>query len=225
MSAVDINALAATAARNAIAPDQYLPIVTAPPFIPSRALFNIRDIGQVSGSGVPAGLAYRCGALDHVAKDPDAVAWMTSHVKKVFDLRKAGAERETAPDPELEGVENIWLPPSGVYPTPKLEDFVVNNGIDAWKVQYMVVARMYAPTFKAVLDHIRDQPTVPFLFHCTGKYCSLPDCNFDNSATPADSPFTSRSRQNRRPCWTSSPSRGIVPRRRKAGLYAVPNWH
>lgn len=173
MSAVDINALAATAARNSIPPDQYLPIVTAPPFVPSRALFNIRDVGQVSGSGVPAGLAYRSGALDHVAKDPDAVAWMTSHVKKVFDLRKAGAERETAPDPELEGVENIWLPPDGVYPTPKLEDFVVNNGIDAWKVQYMVVAHMYAPTYKVVLEHIRDQPTVPFLFHCTGK-CPSP---------------------------------------------------
>lgn len=173
MSAVDINALAATAARNSIPADQYLPIVTAPPFVPSRALFNIRDVGQVSGSGVPAGLAYRSGALDHVAKDPDAVAWMTSHVKKVFDLRKAGAERETAPDPELEGVENVWLPADGVYPTPKLEDFVVNNGIDAWKAQYLIVARMYAPTYRAVLEHVRDQPTVPFLFHCTGKFFFL----------------------------------------------------
>lgn len=170
ISAVDVNALAATEARNAIPVDTYLPIVTAPPFVPSRSLFNLRDVGAVADSGVPSGLAFRCGALDHVSKDPDAVEWLSTHVKKIFDLRKQGSERDSAPDPVLDGIENVWLPAKGEYPVPNLDDFAKNDGKDAWKQQYMNVARMYSPTFKAVLEHIRDHPTVPFLFHCTGTF-------------------------------------------------------
>jgi hypothetical protein len=28
---------------------------------------------------------------------------------------------------------------------------------------------MYKPTIRALLEHVRDSPEVPFLFHCTGS--------------------------------------------------------
>lgn len=169
----DINAIAATHARDAIPPEALLPILTSAPFVPSRSLFNMRDVGAVEGCPIPAGRIYRCGALDHAAKDPEALAWLGANVKTIFDLRKAGPERDTAPDPVVPGVENVWLPSLGDYPTPDLAAFAENGGRDAWKSQYVSIARVYAPMYKAVLEHIRDRPTEPFLFHCTGMFAQI----------------------------------------------------
>ncbi|KAK5987136.1 hypothetical protein PT974_11254 [Cladobotryum mycophilum] len=93
-----------------------------------------------------------------VGADPDAVAWIGANVKRIFDLRKP-LERGHAPDPVIPGVEN--------YPTPSLDDFANGDGSEAWKQQYLSVAITYAPTYRAVLEHIRDTPKEPFLFHCT----------------------------------------------------------
>ncbi|KAF7546935.1 hypothetical protein G7046_g9160 [Stylonectria norvegica] len=38
---------------------------------------------------------------------------------------------------------------------------------EAWRRQYLIVANVYKPTIRAVLEHVRDRPTEPFLFHCT----------------------------------------------------------
>lgn len=165
----DVDAIARTSAKDVIPPEALLPILTSPPFVPSRSLFNLRDVGLVEGSKVPAGRIYRCGALDNAAKDPEAMAWLAANVRRVFDLRKGGAERDTAPDPEIPGVENVWIPGEDNYPMPDLKAFVANEGRDAWKDQYLNVARAYKPMYKAVLEHLRDRPTEPFLFHCTGK--------------------------------------------------------
>ena len=163
----EILALASSDIRDAIPQETLLPILSATPFITSRSLINIRDVGAVPGSALPPGLIYRCGALDLAAKDPEAVQWLSGHVKKVFDLRK-GPERAVAPDPEIPGVENVWFETEGQYPTPDLAKFAADSKA-AWATQLANAAEMYKPTIRAVLEHVRDSPKVPFLFHCTGS--------------------------------------------------------
>lgn len=168
-----LDALAATPVREVIPAEAFMPIITSTPFIPSRSMLNLRDVGAVPGSAVPAGRAYRCGTLEYAAKDPEALAWLAANVRKVFDLRKAGSERDGSLDPVLPGVENVWLPGAGSYPTPNIDDFAKEDGVPAWRTQYLNVALIYRPMFKAVLDHIRDRPREPFLFHCTGNVLLL----------------------------------------------------
>lgn len=164
-----VDALAATDVRTVIPPEQFLPVLTSAPFIASRSLLNLRDAGAVPGSAIPAGRAYRCGTLEYAARDPEALAWLAAHVRHVYDLRREGAERDGAPDPTIPGVENVWRPARGEYATPTLADFAAAEGVAAWRKQYLNVALAYAPTFAAVLEHVRDRPREPMLFHCSGK--------------------------------------------------------
>lgn len=175
-SVTGLDALLRTDVRNAIPADALLPILSAPPFIPTRSLINARDVGAVPGSAVPAGRAYRCGALDLAAQDPAALQWLGANVRRIFDLRQP-VERARAPDPEIPGVENVWFDGDGAYPTPSLKEFAKGNGSEAWRGQYLNVALTYRPTYRAVLEHIRDRPTEPFLFHCTGKMTPVLACS------------------------------------------------
>jgi hypothetical protein len=165
----DLDALAAMDVQVAIEPEVLKPVLSAPPFISIPSLINARDIGAVPGSAVPPGRIYRCGVLDIAAKDPEAVAWLAGHVTRIFDIRKA-VERETAPDPSIPGVENVWFPTEGQYLEPEVVDFVEGAGSVAWKRQLLSVTDAYKPIFREVLKHIRDRPTEAFLFHCTGTY-------------------------------------------------------
>jgi hypothetical protein len=92
-------------------------------------------------------------------------------VRRIFDLRIA-AERESAPDPVIPGVENVWLPVEEGYPMPPLDEFAVDGGDAAWKKEYMNCALAYRPVIRKILEHVRDTPTEPVLFHCTGTSAS-----------------------------------------------------
>lgn len=169
-STADLDALVMTRVTEPIAAETLFPILSAAPFVPSKSLINARDIGAVPGSNIPAGRIYRCGTLEYAGQDPDALAWIGANVRRIFDLRKP-EEVERGPDPEVAGVENVWRAAATDYKTPSLAEFAEGDGSEAWKNQYLAVALSYAPTYKAVLEHIRDAPTEPFLFHCTGETC------------------------------------------------------
>jgi Tyrosine phosphatase family len=164
----EILALVARDVRDEIPKEVLLPLITTSPFIPSKSLFNLRDVGAVPGSAIHAGRIFRTGALAQAAQDPEAIAWLQTNVKKVFDLRR-GPERKAAPDPEVEGVENVWFETEGKYPAPDLAAFAVADGSEAWADQLMTAASSYKPVIRAILQHVRDHPHEPFLFHCTGK--------------------------------------------------------
>lgn len=173
LSTAELDAIAATDVRERLAPEVLFPALTSPPFIPTKSLFNLRDVGAVPGSALTETRFYRSGFLEVASKDPEAMAWLASHVRRVFDLRLAD-ERERSPDPVIPGVENVWLDAEEGYNLPPLEEFAVEGGAPAWKKEYMNCALAYRPTIKALLEHIRDRPTEPILFHCTGKQ-PLPD--------------------------------------------------
>ncbi|KXH66556.1 hypothetical protein CSAL01_13561, partial [Colletotrichum salicis] len=127
--------------------------LSAPPFIPVPELINIRDLGAVPGSGVRPGLVYRCGMLEVATQNPQALDWPATNVKHIFDS-------------------------AGVHSPPDLDDFVEAGGEVGLRKAYLKVLNLYGPIYRAILEHVRDKPEEPFLFHCTGiltkkaKHCA-----------------------------------------------------
>ncbi|KAK2730568.1 hypothetical protein CKAH01_02396 [Colletotrichum kahawae] len=158
--------LSETDVRSPIPPEKLLPALTSPPFIPSTSLINVRELGAVPGSAILSGLAYRCGTLELATTDPQALSWLSGSVKRIFDIRSPG-ERERAPDPHIDGVENTWFDSTSVDLPPLLDEFVEGGGEVGLRKEYLKVLDIYRRTFHAVMEHIRDRPGEPFLFHCT----------------------------------------------------------
>jgi hypothetical protein len=146
-------------------------VLTAPPFIYIPGTFNTRDIALVpTPTGIPSplrpGFIYRSGALQGLT--PDGKHLLTSlGIKKIFDLRSLD-ERTHGPDPEIDGVENVWMLTSEREAKVDIADFVDGEGEKGYAKMYLDVLDMYQPFFKAVLEHVRDSPSEPFLYHCTG---------------------------------------------------------
>lgn len=167
-----LDALLDTDISEAIPPQTYGPVLTSSPFIPTKSLLNLRDPGAVPGSKLAPCRIYRSGALQGANEDPEAREWLAASVKRVFDLRKV-KEREENPDPEILGVENVWVPSEKTYPDPDVTSFAEEGGRTAWKKQFMAIVDVYRPMFRLVLEHVRDRPQEPILFHCTGEDLSF----------------------------------------------------
>jgi hypothetical protein len=157
--------LSATDMRLAIPVEELAAALASLPFIANGRLLNLRDMGSVPGSSVRPGRIFRSGWL---RQDNDTADWLGSHVKVVFDLR-GGSEAAARPDPVAPGVENVWAEhaaPGADLPIVTAAHFG-GDGTAGWGTQYLIYTRTLAPVFRAVLQHVRDQPRDPFLFHCT----------------------------------------------------------
>ncbi|OHE95580.1 hypothetical protein CORC01_09170 [Colletotrichum orchidophilum] len=146
MARDQVEALTERDVHDPITPEILLQVLGAPPFVPVPELISIRDLVAI---GVPQ-------ALD----------WLSADVKRVFDIRTL-AEREKHPDPEIEGVVNTWFEGTGLHAPPDLNKFVEAGGESGVRKEYLKVLDLYRPTFRAILEHARDKPHEPFLFHCT----------------------------------------------------------
>ncbi|KAI2602073.1 protein-tyrosine phosphatase-like protein [Hypoxylon sp. NC1633] len=158
--------LAETEVSQEIPREQYGPVLASPPFIFVDGTFNTRDLGLVPGSPVRAGFAFRSGALFQVTDNGRAVLGAKLGVRRVFDLRSP-EERGVAPDPLLDGVENTWIQSSRPDSTPDLDLFVPGGGEAGYRAMYLEVIDVYRDSWRAVLEHVRDRPSDPFLVHCT----------------------------------------------------------
>ncbi|KZL78873.1 tyrosine phosphatase [Colletotrichum incanum] len=156
--------IAATDVRSPLQQSEYVPILARPPFISVPGTFNTRDIGKVSGSAIRPGFAFRSGSLEGLGETGGNVIAQQLGIKRIFDLR-SGDERERYPEPEIPEIENDWIPNS-YNNAVDINDFVSGDGEEGYCNMYMKVMEVYAPTFKAVLEHVRDRPNEPFLFHC-----------------------------------------------------------
>ncbi|KAI1142508.1 protein-tyrosine phosphatase-like protein [Hypoxylon sp. FL0543] len=164
--AAALRKLAETDVSQEITKEQYIPVLTNPPFVFVDGTFNTRDLGLVPGSPVRAGFAYRSGALAQLTDNGRAVLEGKLGVKRVFDLRSP-EERGAAPDPPLDGVEHTWIQSSRPDSTPDLDRFVAGEGEEGYREMYLEVIDVYRDSWKAILEHIRDRPADPFLVHCT----------------------------------------------------------
>lgn len=161
--------LAETEVAQEIPREQYLPVLTNPPFVFVDGTFNTRDLGLVPGSPLRAGFAFRSGALFQLTDNGKAVLEGKLGVRRVFDLRSP-EERGAAPDPPLDGVENTWIQSARPDSTPDLDHFVAGEGEDGYREMYLEVIDVYRDSWKAILEHVRDRPDDPFLVHCTGAF-------------------------------------------------------
>ncbi|KAG8677040.1 hypothetical protein FPOAC2_03159 [Fusarium poae] len=166
LSRAELVALSATDARYHIPLEPLKAALSSKPFIPTRSLLNIRDLGAVPGSSIHPGRIFRSGMLDSATGDPEAISWLASNIKTVFDLRSK-EERAAYPSPTVPGVKFVFFEHVTAYPQPIPADFTVDDGSAAWREQLMAVAAAYKPTIRAILQHVRDKPEEPFLFHCT----------------------------------------------------------
>jgi hypothetical protein len=138
------------------------------PFIPIPGALNLRDIGLIPGPKIKPGLLYRSGSL-HVLPPSSVLLLKTElNLSTVYDFRSV-SERGRAPSPEIPGVEQIWLPASEAGSPTVPADFKDNGGVEAYKNMYDDLLKVYAASYKTVLEGLRDRPGSPVLFHCSGK--------------------------------------------------------
>ncbi|KAF5229722.1 hypothetical protein FANTH_14104 [Fusarium anthophilum] len=166
LSRAELESIVAVHVREPLPADTLTAAFKAKPFIPIEPIINLRDLGAVPGSSIRPEYIFRSGMLDAAATDPEAMAWLTANVKTVFDLRSK-EERATYPSPKISGVKFVFCERVAEYPQPSPADFAVDDGRTAWREQLMAVIAAYKPSIRAVLEHVRDNPNEPFLFHCT----------------------------------------------------------
>ncbi|KAE9570742.1 Tyrosine-protein phosphatase [Colletotrichum fructicola] len=139
-------------------------ILSRPPFINVAGTFNTRDAGLVPGSPIRQGYVFRSGALENLEDiGKEQIAGQLG-IKRIFDLRTS-YEREKYPEPDVPGVNITWIPNS-YSNTVDINDYVNGGGEEGYCKMYMDIMETYAPTMKTVLEHVRDRPQEPFLFHC-----------------------------------------------------------
>ncbi|KAI0179309.1 protein-tyrosine phosphatase-like protein [Hypoxylon sp. FL1284] len=158
--------LAETEVADEIPREQYLPVLTQAPFVLVDGTFNTRDVGLVPGSPVRGGFAFRSGALFRLTDSGKATVAGALRVRRVFDLRSP-QERQAAPDPPLDGVENTWLDTARPESAPAPARFADGGGEQGYRDMYLEVVDVFRDSWRAILEHVRDRPQDPFLVHCT----------------------------------------------------------
>lgn len=151
----ELDQLSETDVATRISPSELKAALASPPFIKAPIL-NLRTV-------LPG--IYRSAALTS-----DADEWVSANVKRVYDLRWP-KENAAAPDPIVAGVENVYLPPTGSMSRDDgfMKSWAEGDGTPGWTKAFLFFMDVYKPSYTAVLEHIRDQPNIPILFHCTGK--------------------------------------------------------
>ncbi|OAA62557.1 hypothetical protein SPI_04097 [Niveomyces insectorum RCEF 264] len=189
LPAAQLRALSETDVTVRLTPEQFLPVLTQPPFVTIEGTFNVRDLGRIPGgsaatgaaegqhtvdarpSPLRPGFAFRGGMLTFLTPAGKATIVDDLGVRAVFDLRSR-SEHSRAPDPPLgdgdRAVNLVWSAETAERdPNVDLAPFVEGYGEAGFVATYLEVLQAYGPTIQAVLAHVRDRPTQPFLFHCT----------------------------------------------------------
>jgi hypothetical protein len=175
LSAAELLALSETDVTVRLTPEQFIPALSQAPFVNIEGTFNVRDIGKLpaSASGVSAGavrpgFVFRSGMLARLTDRGKATLADELGVRRVFDLRSQ-SEHAQAPDPTpAESVTMVWQETAEATPHVSLEPYAEGFGEAGFAQTYLDVLQAYRPTVQKLLEHVRDRPEQPFLFHCTG---------------------------------------------------------
>ncbi|KAL4920597.1 protein-tyrosine phosphatase-like protein [Aspergillus aurantiobrunneus] len=167
--------LIATDIRTALPETAVADIISQVPFATVPGIFNLRDISNATTPSSPfppvlrPGLAYRAGAPASTLSDEGTTALNALGIKKIYDLRRPD-ERTKKPSPVVDGIDVVWIPDtlggkppsSATAPPPDPE-----KSIDSLVQMYVSYLESHMPIYRAVFEHIRDEPAKPFLFHCS----------------------------------------------------------
>lgn len=168
-----LRSLAETDVRIHIPAETLLPALQQPPFIYVPGTFNLRDLGLLTTSScrIRPGFIYRSGGLAHLSAEGQVALRDRLGVRRIFDLRSQ-AEHAASPDPEVEGIDVVWLGGDGTTEQDAKVDlapFAEGEGEKGYVAMYYEILDGYKGIFKEVLRSVRDKPEEPILFHCTGK--------------------------------------------------------
>lgn len=175
-STYNLEELVATDIQTVLPAEAVAEIISQAPFTTVPGILNLRDISNatIPTSPSPAvlrpGLAYRSAAPVATFTPDGLTALNALGIKKIYDLRRPD-ERTKKPSPVIDGVEVVWIPDtlggkppnSATAPPPDPE-----KSTEALVQMYTTYLTSHAPVYKAVFEHIRDEPEKPFLFHCSG---------------------------------------------------------
>jgi protein tyrosine/serine phosphatase len=171
MSASELRSVAETDVQIPVPPEKLMAALGSPPFIYVPGTFNTRDLGLIPSSAPPkfrSGFAYRSGMLAGLTDDGKALVAGKLGIKKIFDLRSQ-EEHAQGPDPDIDGISNVWTVTTEKDAAVTVDDFIDGEGEKGYEKMYLDVLKVYQPSFKQVFEHVRDSPEEPFMFHCTGK--------------------------------------------------------
>ncbi|KAL4746861.1 hypothetical protein BDW72DRAFT_27980 [Aspergillus terricola var. indicus] len=163
--------LIATDIATALPKDAVTEVISQAPFASVPGIFNLRDISGAASPLCPfpanlrSGLVYRAGAPASTFTEQGIAALKILGIKKVFDLRRV-EERIKNPSPVIDGVEVVWMPyaEGGARPASVRS---LEGSMEQVVEMYMGYLETHVPIYKAVFEHIRDEPETPFLFHCS----------------------------------------------------------
>ncbi|OJI95842.1 hypothetical protein ASPVEDRAFT_22880 [Aspergillus versicolor CBS 583.65] len=171
----NLQELLATDIQTALPAEAVAEIISQAPFSTVPGIFNLRDISNatIPTSPSPAvlrpGLAYRSAAPAPEFTPDGVTALNTLGIKKIYDLRRPD-ERTKKPSPVIDGVQVVWIPdtlggkpPNSATAPPSDPE----KSTEALVQMYTTYLTSHAPVYKAVFEHIRDEPEKPFLFHCS----------------------------------------------------------
>ncbi|KAK3403472.1 protein-tyrosine phosphatase-like protein [Sordaria brevicollis] len=136
LSKADLIALSETDVTKPIPRESIFAALATPPFLYIPGTFNTRDLGLLSlssssnGNKIRPGLIYRSGGFFPNGGFDDAAKTQLSTqlgIKKIFDIRSV-REHTHAPDPEINGVENVWVGSAEKEATVDLKDFLEGKG-------------------------------------------------------------------------------------------------
>jgi hypothetical protein len=164
-------ALAKTDVTLSIPPETLYAALSSPPFVHIPGTFNTRDLGLLPvPPGTPSirpNLVFRTASLEGLSPAGHA-AIQALGIKTIFDLRSI-KEHETKPDPQVEGVESVWVAGDERDAMEDLAHFVEGEGEKGYERMYLDVMRMYRGALREVLVHVRDREGGVLMFHCNGK--------------------------------------------------------
>ncbi|KAL4899327.1 hypothetical protein BDW74DRAFT_116619 [Aspergillus multicolor] len=169
--AYSLQDLVATDIATALPKDAVAEVISRAPFATVPGIFNLRDIsgGTFSFSTFPAilrpGLVYRSGAPASTLTEEGISVLSALGIRKIFDLRRID-ERIKNPSPIINGVQIVWIPYAEVPPRAAAARDL-EGSMEQVVEMYTGYLETHAPVYKAVFEHIRDEPETPFLFHCS----------------------------------------------------------
>ncbi|KAK3360071.1 protein-tyrosine phosphatase-like protein [Lasiosphaeria hispida] len=171
MATPSLLTLALTDVTTPILKDHLLAALSSPPFLHVPGTFNTRDLGLLpTATGRPAairpGFVFRSGGFPGGAFPDGGDGIRALGVKRIFDLRSV-QEHAQQPDPEVDGVDLVWLASGEKEAVVGVGDFVEGEGEKGYVVMYLDVLKVYREHITRVLEHVRDRPGEGFLFHCT----------------------------------------------------------
>ncbi|KAI1922761.1 hypothetical protein LOZ58_001990 [Ophidiomyces ophidiicola] len=152
-------------------------LLPSPPFHTAKGINNLRDVGGYAVSptvSVRRNFIYRSAHLSQATPEAAGVLVQQLGIVKIYDFR-SHPETIKSPSRDIPGAERLHVPvftdqdASPEKLALRYQHYASVEGPRAFLHAYKEILRSGADgAYRVVFEHIRDRPTEPLLFHCTG---------------------------------------------------------